>query len=591
MARMIPSFCDPATPSGAERRMFDLLKSDPATADWIVLHSLGLARRGDRPYGEVDFVVLIPCAGIFCLEVKGGGVACANGKWITTDRHGATHVMNRSPFLQAREGMYEVKNTILKRAPMGFPTGLVFGYAVILPDISFGVLCQEWESWQVIDRDTLIRPISAAVLRLAAGQRTISPRAPAGEPSPTTMRIIQQLLRPDFEVVMTRGAQIDETEVHLLKLTEDQFDRLDVLADNPSCLVEGAAGTGKTMLAVEYARRSAAEGKKTLLICYNRLLGDWLIRRAAEFGLGPHIVAGSFFRILREMILKSSSAGNFREAEQRGTPDQLFNETYPLYGQMAIEELNQPFDVVVVDEAQDLLRPGVLAVLDAALKGGLANGRWAAFGDFQHQAIYGAATELEMKALLGAAAPGFARGRLRTNCRNTRSIGEETALLSGFDAPPYRLGQIAGLPVDYQYYRSEDEQRMKLAATLRKLLAEGVKAADIIVLSRVRLANSGVNGIDGGTDFRLVEVDDTGSVRARIAPVRFCTAQAYKGMESPVVVLCDIAQINDREPQSLLYVAMSRARAHLTVLLHDETRPHMMEKIRLKLTENWGNAP
>ena len=56
----------------AERRVFDLLKTDPATKDWSVLHSLGLSRRVDGPYGEIDFVVIIPGEGIVCLEIKGG---------------------------------------------------------------------------------------------------------------------------------------------------------------------------------------------------------------------------------------------------------------------------------------------------------------------------------------------------------------------------------------------------------------------------------------------------------------------------------------------------------------------------------------
>jgi hypothetical protein len=54
--------------------------------------------------------------------------------------------------------------------------------------------------------------------------------------------------------------------------------------------------------------------------------------------------------------------------------------------------------------------------------------------------------------------PQSARGRLTLNCRNTRNIGEETALLSGFTSPPYRMGQIAGLPVDYRYYQSAESQ-------------------------------------------------------------------------------------------------------------------------------------
>ena len=55
---MIPIDFDDSTTSAAERKLFELLKHDPETAEWTVLHSLGLARRGRKPFGEIDFVVL-----------------------------------------------------------------------------------------------------------------------------------------------------------------------------------------------------------------------------------------------------------------------------------------------------------------------------------------------------------------------------------------------------------------------------------------------------------------------------------------------------------------------------------------------------
>ena len=83
MAKMIPIEFDAAISSAAERRLFELLKNDPGTEGWTVLHSLGLARRGKKPFGEIDFVVVIPGSGIVCLEVKGGGVSCHDGVWQT----------------------------------------------------------------------------------------------------------------------------------------------------------------------------------------------------------------------------------------------------------------------------------------------------------------------------------------------------------------------------------------------------------------------------------------------------------------------------------------------------------------------------
>jgi superfamily II DNA or RNA helicase len=163
-------------------------------------------------------------------------------------------------------------------------------------------------------------------------------------------------LRPDFEVVVTRGTQIEETELQLLHLTEEQFVILDTLADNERCLVEGAAGTGKTMLALEYARRSAIAGRRTLLICFNRLLGDWLDRQAVESGRAKILLPDATSNCCAMSSFIRHSRPNFK-SRKSGQTAQLYENTYTDCGRLAVEERNEPFDVIVMDEAQDLLTP------------------------------------------------------------------------------------------------------------------------------------------------------------------------------------------------------------------------------------------
>ena len=70
MARMIPPQIPIDCKSPGEREIFNRLKQDPATSNWIALHSLDVAEHVTQIWGEIDFVVVVPYKGVLCLEVK-----------------------------------------------------------------------------------------------------------------------------------------------------------------------------------------------------------------------------------------------------------------------------------------------------------------------------------------------------------------------------------------------------------------------------------------------------------------------------------------------------------------------------------------
>jgi len=72
MARMIPPYWHEGTPNSEQSRLQTAAERSWQQRIGVVLHSLNLKQSGTQPYGEVDIVVLIPCAGVFCLEIKGG---------------------------------------------------------------------------------------------------------------------------------------------------------------------------------------------------------------------------------------------------------------------------------------------------------------------------------------------------------------------------------------------------------------------------------------------------------------------------------------------------------------------------------------
>lgn len=589
MAKMIPPHWHEKTPR-SEQRVFNLLEKDPQTEEWIVLHSLNLKQSGTRPYGEVDFVVLIPGAGVICLEVKGGRVACKDGAWTTTDASGATFALKRSPFSQAQDGMHEVRKSLAERlasAP-GF-CKVPFGYAVVFTDVEAPPIGIGAEPWEVIDCHSLSGGLVEHLLRAAKQQRVRHrlQSAPA-EPQPSLLRKMRDALRPDFDRIIARGTLVNDSERRLLRLTEEQYYLLDLLGGNARCLFEGAAGTGKTLLALEFARRCSRSGDRVLLICFNRLLGDWFASEIRATAIGMTVTAGRFYKCLRDAIVSSAIAGEFQVAEQEAQEGKLFGTLYPLYGQLALEASDNRFDVIVMDEAQDLVRPTVLDLLDVWVKGGLRDGRWALFGDFHRQAIYGNERPENVYQLIGTRCGSYARASLTQNCRNTRRIGEETALLSGFEAPPYRMGQVDGAPVDYLDYSDAESQRSALEKVLSRLASEpGIEPHDVVILSRHRLEQSAAGTLVDSALFRIQSVDQPCSKGGRTPTFRFATASAFKGMESKIVVLCDVDRIDGDEERSLLYVAMSRARSLLTVLLHERTKPAVREAFRKRMSDLW----
>lgn len=589
MAKMIPPHWHEKTPR-SEQRVFNLLEKDPQTEEWIVLHSLNLKQSGTRPYGEVDFVVLIPGAGVICLEVKGGRVACKDGAWTTTDASGATFALKRSPFSQAQDGMHEVRKSLAERlasAP-GF-CKVPFGYAVVFTDVEAPPIGIGAEPWEVIDCHSLSGGLVEHLLRAAKQQRVRHrlQSAPA-EPQPSLLRKMRDALRPDFDRIIARGTLVNDSERRLLRLTEEQYYLLDLLGGNARCLFEGAAGTGKTLLALEFARRCSRSGDRVLLICFNRLLGDWFASEIRATAIGMTVTAGRFYKCLRDAIVSSAIAGEFQVAEQEAQEGKLFGTLYPLYGQLALEASDNRFDVIVMDEAQDLVRPTVLDLLDVWVKGGLRDGRWALFGDFHRQAIYGNERPENVYQLIGTRCGSYARASLTQNCRNTRRIGEETALLSGFEAPPYRMGQVDGAPVDYLDYSDAESQRSALEKVLSRLASEpGIEPHDVVILSRHRLEQSAAGTLVDSALFRIQSIDQPCSKGGRTPTFRFATASAFKGMESKIVVLCDVDRIDGDEERSLLYVAMSRARSLLTVLLHERTKPAVREAFRKRMSDLW----
>ena len=480
--------------------------------------------------------------------------------------------------MQARDAMFALRDRIKKNfGELAAEPLCPIGCGVVFPDVICPPATPEFDRTDVIDVQDLNKPISEAVLRIVRQRlRPLQPRGRAAAPTDIEAKSLLNFLRPDFELIVARGIRVGRSEERLLRLTEEQYSRLDELEDNRRCLFEGAAGTGKTLLALEHARRKKRAGSKVTLICFNRMLGA----RLEEQARGTGVRSGTYHSIVRKSILESSFAAEFlekeKEAFESGDTRRLFDEIYSLYGQLAFDEIGSQCDVLVMDEAQDLCRGSTFEVLNRVLAGGLAEGSWAIFGDFTRQALYGASES--PLTVLERYSRHFTRAKLTLNCRNTRRIAEETVLLSGFDRPPYRMNQEIGLAVDHRYWKKADDLVATLEKVVLRLVDEDVAPNDVVILSPRRLDSSSLGGVTeiGGLALRDASADQQIGTKA----IAFSTIHAFKGLESAVVIVIDIEQVDRDEARSLLYVGMSRARSLLVLIIREAARVFLEQRIR-----------
>ena len=549
MARMLPPYVSDDTQSGAERRLFVDMR-DGLGADWTVLHSLGIAEHARKPWAELDFVLIGP-PGIFCLEVKGGRVTRQDGVWTFTDRHGHESSKPEGPFEQVGSATPQLFRHLREHEPS--LAQVLVGYGVVMPDIEFSITGPDIEPAVLYDERNRDQPFSRYLARLAEYWDARFPGRP-GTSAATRERIVN-LLRPDFDLRPSLGARIGEINRELIALTQEQYRVLDSIDDAPRVLVRGGAGTGKTLLAREEAERQARLGKTVLLCCYNSALAEELRRETEDI---PGLDVTYFHRLLANLVDEAGMRSRLPNVEG----DRLFTVFYPEVALDAIVALDRVgrYDVLIVDEAQDLMLNDYIEVLDALLDGGFKSGTWRVFLD-PRQDIY----HVQNQAAWERLESGF-RFRLSINCRNTEPIAVTAALLGA--TTPGEVLRAGGPLIEELWYRDAAKQRREVGRLLGRLVGrESVAPENIVVLTRRRLENSGLARSLPACPFPLV-TDPASSPKS----IRHSTIAAFKGLEADVVVLADIDDLLSEEAELLNYVGASRARAHLILAVDERCR-------------------
>lgn len=516
--RVIPNEIFPSVRSRAERQVHAALKSLPDDK-CVAFHSVNLPDHEYKRLGEIDFLLVTPEM-LLSIEVKGGSLSRRDGRWVygSGQRRGTSP---EGPFNQARSAMHSLEGRLKDTLGNRDMAQVSSGFLVITPDIDLPP-SSEWAPSTYLGSAEYDRGRGLA-RALKEARRYWPPKNRLDHrtiPSDIRRRLINAI-RADFDRAPGLAARANMLEESFKQLTEDQYRFIDVFDANDRTLCTGGAGSGKTFLAAEAARRWSASGS-VLLTCASPCLSTFLQDVLRDSGV---------------TVMPFESLANVAP---------------------------NTFDRLIVDEAQDLMTFDHLDTLDRVLRNGLEAGRWVVLADSNNQVLDPRRFDPDGFEHLKSLQP--AKIHLRNNCRNTAEIVRQTQVYTNADIGVTTAG--AGDPVIFRDVQNGEDEADQLDSYLDTLFDGQVRPEDVTVVS--------VSGEWEATSARrsrrfrrMVRLpQQLGQPRSRVT---WATVDEIKGLENRFVCVIDLDADVPSERLSALYVAMTRARTNLWIACRPET--------------------
>lgn len=570
MARMIPKIISESASSAEKKIFFELEKLDD---NYIVFHSLNLPDHVNKIKGEIDFVVICKY-GILCLEVKGGYVERTDGMWKFTDRNGNSNKKSEGPYEQVEGNMYSLMKYLKNK--LGEHDNIVksqFANAVVFADIeNFSLRDIEFKKEITIDKNRLennnIERIIKEIFKYYSERNNEIYHFYRRELSKSDLERLSRFFREDFGYVYSLSKELSDIEKQIIELTEKQKEAFRDMEDNDRIIIRGNGGTGKTLILYEEAIRKSIESKKVLFLCFNRMLVDFLNKKlqAEEEEIKKNI---EIYQIHSYLIKSLKDIGiNIENNGEKNFFEKELPKTFLKYEY-------KKADVLVIDEAQDLLNYNYIDTLDLMLDKGLKNGNWYMALD-PEQNLYNSQFAEVYEYIKMEIRPTIKR--LNDNCRNTKQISYQNELLTGIEQSKNET--IYGQDVRNIKYKDNEEQRIEIKEIIKQLKGNGIDLNKVVILSKYKFENSVFRGENFLKDIcKLKFINEFMNGEG----VTFSTIHSFKGLEAPIIILCDVEELNKRNDQLLNYVAMSRSKELLYILLNENAykqyEKNIMDKI------------
>ena len=342
--------------------------------------------------------------------------------------------------------------------------------------------------------------------------------------------LMEDFLCPEFKILPQKSFEFDYQRKRFDAMISDQYSILNYLEFQKSAGINGAAGTGKTMIAVEKARRHSESGEKVLFLCFNNKLKDHL-ETAYPYNCVSYYTIDGFackmcltekadFEMLCDILIDYSKKPN-----------------------------SFPFNHIIIDEGQDFgqerINASFLFMTMEEIISKKENGSFYVFYD-KNQLI-------QSRDIPEYITQADCRLTLYKNCRNTKRIADTSLRPLRLKKPAKVLDGTINGETPVIAFCPFDKVQSILDKVIYDSIYEGMKNIQIITCTTID--NSVIKS-------RIKEELYTNNSHR----IPFTTVRKFKGLEAEHVIMIDVDKRSLMEDSLLFYVGASRAKFKLTII-------------------------
>lgn len=552
MATMIPDIHKDCHPWSHEDVMFQEL--DQLPPEYYVFHSFEIVTiKGNQVLeSETDFVIFHPKKGIICLEAKAGQVKYENGYW----QYGSGKRMKHDgPYIQAKRNKWNLRDYMMEHGLEYECNNCKKLHAVWFPDVpetSFkGVNLPGEGDIRITLTSDSFGHIQECIDRIFdfEGQD----RCTTNLSEKSVQKILERVLAPTFNLISLQQVEQERNKNVFKRMLREQVALLNYLEEQNNAIINGLAGTGKTVMAVEKARRHSEKDEKVLFLCYNAFLNEHLRETYPYPHVSYYTVAGLSQKLCEKVDYK---------ALQEKLTQMFYEGTFP-YQHVIIDE-GQDFGKEEIDEVEiiELLR-------EIAIDNEERNGTFYLFYD-KNQMI-------QSKKAPKYIEEADCKLTLYRNCRNTENIALTSLRLLGSNkAPKLYPDAVRGDLPEIGFCQTKEETIALLNSEIDKYIDAGYNSITILTC---KTEESSI----------IADYCKDSKYQYKRGYVKFTTCRKFKGLESDVIIVVDIDNKTFAdEGEQLMYVGTSRARFKLSCIVNmsEEDCLHLMEVRDIKHNRN-----